>query len=74
MSLPQYLAINDRPVKFVQRADGGLDVMALDMSTGEWDREPKYLEIYFEGGRDVDVLTKEQFDAAVAAARARVGR
>lgn len=74
MALPKYLAVNDRPVKFVQRSDGGLDVMALDMSTGEWEREPQYLDIYFEGGRDVDVLTEEQFNAAVAAVRERLGR
>jgi len=73
MTLPKFLAINDRPVKFVERSDGGLDVMVLNMGNGEWDRDARYLDIYFEGGRDVDILSEQEFEAAVAAVRKRLG-
>ena len=68
--LPWCFAVNDRPVQVVATADGGADVMTLDPQTGEFIRDMNQLAIYFEGGRDVDDLTKEQFDALVAKHRA----
>ena len=73
MTMPRFFAVNDRPVKIVERADGGADVMVLHMGTGEWERDARYLDFYFEGGRDVDILTEEEFKAAVAAIRKRLG-
>ena len=67
---PQYYAVNDRPGKLVKTADGGLDVIVLDMHTGEWIRDLRFLEKVFQGGHDADELTKEEFDALVAKKRA----
>jgi predicted RNA-binding protein associated with RNAse of E/G family len=49
--------------------NGRIDVMALDMKTGDWERDDRYLDMALEGGRDVDLLTEDEFNAAVAAIR-----
>jgi hypothetical protein len=67
---PKYFAVNDRPGKLVSTADGGLDVIALDMQTGEWVRDYDFLHAVYGSGRDVDKLTEEEFDALVAKTRA----
>jgi predicted RNA-binding protein associated with RNAse of E/G family len=69
MALPQFFTVNDRPVKVVTYDDGRIDVMALDMKTGDWERDDRYLDMALEGGRDVDLLTEDEFNAAVAAIR-----
>jgi hypothetical protein len=68
---PRYFAFNDIPVKMDKTADGGLEVTALDLATGELVRDYEFLRAYFQGGRDIDVLTKEEFDALVAKERDR---
>jgi hypothetical protein len=73
MTMPRFFTVNDRPVKIVEQPDGSADVMVLDMRTGEWERDPSYLDFYFEGGRDVDLLTEAEFTATVAAIRKRLG-
>ena len=60
---PKYYALNDRPGKIFETADGGLDVVALDMRTGEWIRDYDFMDGVYGHGRDVDKLTKEEFDA-----------
>jgi hypothetical protein len=67
---PKYFALNDRPGKLVETADGGLDSIALDMHTGEWVRDFEFMNGVYGTGRDVDRLTKEEFDALVAKKRA----
>ena len=67
---PWYFAVNDRPGKVVMMSDGAIDVITLDPDTGEFIRDLDRLTIYFEGGRDVDSLTEEQFDARVEKYRA----
>ena len=70
MTYPRYFAYNDRPAKIVKTEDGGRDFMSLDLSTGEWVRDYELLTAYYGGGKDVDELTKAQFDAMVAEYRA----
>ena len=65
MSLPKFFTVNDRPVKIITHEDGRIDVMALDMTTGDWERNDRYLDMALEGGRDVDLLTEDEFNAAV---------
>jgi hypothetical protein len=69
---PRYIAYNDRPVKIMETADGGLDVIGLDMSRGDGEWVPDYeaLTAYYGGGDDIDELTKEQFDEMVTEYRA----
>jgi hypothetical protein len=72
MPAVKFFTVNDRPVKLVERADGDTDVMALDMATGEWERDERYLHMYWERGKDIDLLTEQEFNAAVAAIRERL--
>jgi hypothetical protein len=72
MSLPKFFAVNDRPAKVVDRPDGGVDVMVLDMRTGEWERDFSYLTKFLTHSTDVDQLTEEEFTAAVKAVRDRL--
>ena len=70
---PWYFALNDRPVMVIETKDGGMDVLALDTHTGDFVRDFQVLDAYYEGGRDVDQLTKEEFDALVEKHRAWIG-
>lgn len=72
MSIPTYFTLNDRPVKVIKRAQGGWDVMLLDMHTGDWERDEdeEYLDRYFRSDGDIDILTEDQFNARVADIRA----
>ena len=58
---PAYYAVNDRPVKLVPTADGGLDVLALDLRTGAFARDLGYLSRCLGGSADVDQLDEEEF-------------
>jgi predicted RNA-binding protein associated with RNAse of E/G family len=58
-----------RLVKVVTYDDGRIDVMALDMKTGDWERDDRYLDMALEGGREVDLLTEDELNAAVASIR-----
>lgn len=69
MSLPKFFAVNDRPAKVVDLPDGGIDVMVLNMRTGEWERDFSYLTKFIMHSTDVDLLTEEEFNAAVKAIR-----
>jgi hypothetical protein len=66
--LPQYYAVNDRPVVIVETPDGGADLLAIDMRTGELVPAREYWEFLTPGsGKDVDVLTPLQWHARVVA-------
>lgn len=54
-----YYAVNDRPVKLVPTPDGGLDVLALDMRTGEFERDMGFLSRCLIPGGDVDAFESE---------------
>jgi hypothetical protein len=67
---PWYFAINDRPVKVVATSDGGMDVMILNLVTGELERNMAYLSQCFEPGQNVQRLSEAEFDSRVAEIRA----
>jgi len=69
---PWYFSLNDRPVMVIDGKDGGLDVLGLDTHTGDFVRDWDAFLAYNEGGRDIDDLTKEEFDALVEKHRARI--
>ena len=72
LDLPWYFAINDRPAMAIRTEDGGMDVLRLNVSTGEFERDWEALSIVFEGGRDVDKLTEDEFNALVKQHRDRI--
>jgi hypothetical protein len=71
-ALPWYFALNNRPAMAIATKDGGMDVLALNVHTGDFERDWDIYSAYLEGGRDVDDLTKSEFDALVEWHRARV--
>ena len=68
---PWYYAVNDRPVKIVQLADGAVDALVFDVATGGFVPDRSYCERVADPGigTTVDVLTEEQFEQRVAALR-----
>lgn len=67
---PWFYTVNDRPVKLVQTADGGVDALAFDCNTGGFVPERRYFtEISDHGFKDVDQLSAQEFDALVAICR-----
>jgi hypothetical protein len=62
---PWYYAVNDRPVKIVQRPDGSGDALAFDWSTGGFVTDRSSFARTLEHGMDIDALTEEQFRALV---------
>ncbi|HVF03478.1 MAG TPA: hypothetical protein VNA20_01440 [Frankiaceae bacterium] len=72
MTYPRYYAVNDRPVALVPTPDGGLDALVYDFASGELVPDRSYFfKVVDTGiGKDVDALTREEFDARVAALRA----
>lgn len=68
-----WYAVNDRPVKFQPTPDGGLDVLAMNMRTGRFERDLSYLTRCLEPHADVDQFPDEaSFDAYVAELRRRI--
>jgi len=65
---PWYYAVNDRPVKLVELADGSLDALVFDFSTGGFVPDRSYFRRTSEPG-DVDELTEAEFTARVNALR-----
>jgi len=66
----KYYLVNDRPVQFMPTPSGGMDILALNMRTGEFEREMGYLTKVMDPMADVDSVTHEQFAENVAAIRA----
>lgn len=76
--LPWFFLVNDRPVKVVETDDGGIDVLVLNvlvlnMATGEFDRDLSYLSAIFKPYKDVDHLTEKEFNVVVESMRAKLG-
>jgi hypothetical protein len=69
-TFPWYFAINDRLVKVVATANGGMDVLVLSLATGELERNMAYLSQCFEPGQDVTRLSEEEFNNRVEAIKA----
>jgi hypothetical protein len=69
-----FYAVNDRPIKLVPTANGGLDVLALNLRTGEFERDMSYLARCVSGYGDVETFPDEAaFLARVAEIRTRIG-
>lgn len=61
-SLPRYYIVNDRPVRFIPTGDGGMDIEALNIRTGEFERAMEYLTKVMEPFADVDTVSEEELD------------
>jgi hypothetical protein len=69
----EFYAVNDRPVKLVPTPEGGLDVLALNMRTGEFERDMSCLSRCIIPGGDVDRFSDEaSFNARVEAVRSEI--
>lgn len=66
---PWFYAVNDRPVKIVQLADGTGDALVFDWTTGGFVSDLDYMDAISNPEKDVDQLTEEQFKLKVAALR-----
>jgi hypothetical protein len=73
LSIPEYFALNDRPVKIVMHPGGGFDAMTLDMSTGKWVDGTEQLDRYFRQDGEIELLTAREFDTRVSEIRKRLG-
>ena len=72
-AIPDFFALNDRPVKVVKHPDGGFDVMALDMGTGDWVEADDYLDRFWKRDGELEMLTEKEFKERVSAIRKRLG-
>ncbi len=68
---PWYYAVNDRPVMIVLLPDGGSDALVFDWATGAFVPDRSYFGRVSDVGigKDVDSLTKQEFDARVGELR-----
>jgi hypothetical protein len=68
--LPMYAIVGERPVKGVSTPEGGMDVLAFNWDTGEFERDMSYLtELVFE----TEHITEEEFEEYVQQLRASGG-
>lgn len=69
LGLPRYYAVNDRPLKFVATPEGGMDVLVMNLRTGEFERNLDYLWVMTARGSkphaDVDSLDEAAFNRLV---------
>lgn len=64
--LPWYYALNDRPIQFVETPEGGMEVLALNLRTGEFERDMGLL--WVSTGKpfaDIDQLDEAGFERLV---------
>ena len=70
---PWYYAVNDRPVKIVELPGGGATILALDLATGAFVRDPSYWErVSNPGSSDIDSLTEREFTDRLQVLRASI--
>lgn len=62
---PWYFAIDDRLVKVIATADGGMDVLLFNPETRALERNMDYLAQCFEPGKDVQRLSEAEFKAKI---------
>lgn len=74
MSIPDFFALNDRPVKVVKHASGGYEAMALDMENGDWVEAPEYLDRFWRRDGELEMLSENEFKERVSSIRRRLGR
>jgi hypothetical protein len=70
-SLPKakYYLVNDRPVRFILTPEGSMDVQALNMRTGEFERAMEYLSKIMAPFADVDSISETDFNVRVTQVR-----
>ncbi len=67
----EYFIVGIRPVKSVPTPEGGLGIYAYDWKTGQFVLAMEYLTRIFQGYGEIEQVSEEEFDRAVAALRAR---
>ncbi|CAN1209966.1 hypothetical protein TUMEXPCC7403_07050 [Tumidithrix helvetica PCC 7403] len=65
MELPMYFIVGRRPVKLIKPEAGGMDVLAYNWETGEFEREMDYLTTVLMGEGDVDRVSEQEFSQLV---------
>lgn len=68
----RHFIVGIRPVRLVPRDDGGLGVEAIDWKTGEFIRATEYLSRVISGDGEVEEVSADEFDRAVAEIRAKL--
>jgi hypothetical protein len=63
--LPLYYIFGARPVKFIPTEDGGMDILAFNWNTGEFERDMSYLSKLFKYSPDNYEITEEEFKSYV---------
>ena len=71
-NLPEYYTVNDRPVKVISTLDGGVDVLVMNLKTGEFERNIDYLPYGADAWKDIDKFSEEQFNRYVEELRRRI--
>lgn len=51
-----------RPVKFILTKEGGIDILAFDWKSGEFERDLSYLSKLFKYSPEVEELNEEEFN------------
>jgi hypothetical protein len=72
MDLPLYCIIGDRPVKAIETENGGMEVVALNWKSGNFEREMKYLDRILSGDVEVEVVDKKDFISKVDEIRSKM--
>lgn len=67
LDLPRFAIVGARPVKAIDTPDGGMDVLAYNWESGEFDRDMEYLSRLFMPDGEVEIVSEDQFNQAVAA-------
>ena len=71
-NLPEYYTVNDRPVKLLPTPDGGVDVLVMNLKTGEFERDIDYLPYGSDAWKDIDKFSEEQFNKYVSELRHKI--
>ncbi|OLT23508.1 hypothetical protein BJF79_45955 [Actinomadura sp. CNU-125] len=59
---PEYYLYEDIPVVFIETPDGGLDCLALSNTTGEFERDMRFVhKIHFGTTADIQEVNREEF-------------
>jgi hypothetical protein len=67
---PRFYAVNDRPVKIIERPDAGLETFVFDWVSGGFIRDESYfLQIFGDPFKDVDTFSKFEFDIKIQVLR-----
>jgi hypothetical protein len=70
----EYYAVNDRPVMILALPTGEMDVLVMNMRTGEFERNFDYAEQIHQPFKAVDQFTEEQFNAYVEQLRQQIAQ